>query len=165
MGIDADASRAADPDGESSSGAHPQTRGEDAETAALRQRYGSHMDLVRLIIQAWRAYALLYAEWMQEWPSEVGESVKQRRGLSFLHCAINFSEAMKAVSYRKHKSWYVFLTVWVAPRQIAERGDLWPYSTGPIEQRGARMEKSPERACPAAARPQNVRTVRRLEAM
>lgn len=125
------------PVGQSSSGVCPQTSGEDADIAALRQKYGSHMDLVRLIFQAWSAYGLLYAEWMQEWPSEIDETVKQRRALSFLRRAIDFSEGMKDVSYQKHKSWYVFLTVWVASRQIAERGDLWAYATGPIEQRGA----------------------------
>lgn len=99
------------------------------------------MDLVKLILNAWRKYALLYAEWMKEWPSVSDNAVKQQRALDFLHRAIDFSEAMKDVSYKKHKSWYVFLTVWVAPRQIAERGDLWAYSTAPIESRGARMKR------------------------
>ena len=53
---------------------------------------------------------------------------------------------MKDVSYGKHKSWYVYLTVWVVPRQMAAKGDLWAYSTAPIEQRGARMKKI-ARAC------------------
>ena len=114
---------------------------EDAETASLRERYASHMDLVRLILKAWRMYGLLYGEWMKEWPSVSDDAVKQQRALDFLHRAIDFSEAMKDVSYKKHKSWYVFLTVWVASRQIAQRGDLWAYSTAPIESRGARMKR------------------------
>ena len=99
------------------------------------------MDLVRLIFKAWRMYARLYEAWMAEWSGTIDETVKQERALTFLHRAIDFSEAMKDVSYKKHKSWYVFLTVWVASRQIAERGDLWAYSTSPIESRGARMKR------------------------
>ena len=74
-------------------------------------------------------------------PAEVDTAVKEARALSLLRCAISFSDAMTDVSYKKHKSWYVFLTVWVVPRQVAIRGDLFPYSTAPIEQRGARMKK------------------------
>ena len=48
---------------------------------------------------------------------------------------------MADVSYKKHKSWYVFLTLWAVPRQMAVRGDLWDYSTSPIESRGARMKR------------------------
>ena len=48
---------------------------------------------------------------------------------------------MKAVSLGKHKSWYVFLTVWVVPRQMTMHGELWAYGTSPVEQRGARLKK------------------------
>eukprot|EP00966_Prymnesium_polylepis_P113026 2614183-Prymnesium_polylepis.1 len=99
------------------------------------------MDVVRLIFKAWKQFGLLYGEWKAEWPKVVDASVKKKRALSFLLCAIEFAEAVKNVSYKKHKSWYVFLTVWVVPRQIAARGDLFPYSTAPVEQRGARMKR------------------------
>ena len=128
-----------------SSGAPPSAADpadEDAETASLRERYGSHMDLVRLIFKAWRMYGLLYAEWMKEWPSVSDDAVRNQRALDFLRHAIDFSDVMKDVSYKKHKSWYVFLTVWVVSRQIGQRGgDLWAYSTAPIESRGARMKR------------------------
>lgn len=114
---------------------------DDEETASLRARYGSDMDLVKLIFAAWKQFGLLYANWKEEWPTVVDETVKEARALSVLRCAIAFSEAMTNVSYKKHKSWYVFLTVWVVPRQVAIRGDLFAYSTAPIEQRGARMKK------------------------
>ena len=48
---------------------------------------------------------------------------------------------MKASTMGKHKSWYVYLVVWVVPRQIAKWGDGWAFSTAPIEQRGARLKR------------------------
>ena len=48
---------------------------------------------------------------------------------------------MEAASISKHKSWYVFLTIWVVPRQMAINGDLWAFGTSPVEQRGARLKK------------------------
>ena len=48
---------------------------------------------------------------------------------------------MKALSIGKHKSWYAFLTVWVVPRQMTTKGDLWAYGTAPVEQRGARLKR------------------------
>ena len=45
----------------STGAALPATESEDVETARLRERYGSHMDVVRLIFKAWRMYSLLYA--------------------------------------------------------------------------------------------------------
>ena len=96
------------------------------------------MDVVSLIFKAWRALGLLYAEWRKEWPAEYDAKYKQQRAMLFLDCAIAFGNAMADVSYKKHKSWYVFLTIWVVPRQIAARGDLFPYSTAPIEHSGER---------------------------
>ena len=114
-------------------------------TASLRARYGSHMNVVRLIFEGWRAFGDLYAEWKRDW-TEDGQEYKNKRALALLFKAIKFSRAMSNVSYTKHKSWYVYLTVWVVPRQVAARGDLWAYSTAPIEQRGARMKRI-ARAC------------------
>ena len=54
---------------------------------------------------------------------------------------MRFGDALKAASVDKHKSWYVWLTVWVVPRQMAMHGDLWAFGTSPVEQRGARLKK------------------------
>ena len=129
-------------------GTSPTPTPEDLETASLRARYASNMDVVALIYKGWQEFGLLYAEWKREWVAIVDEAEKQKRALALLHRAMAFASAMAAVSYNKHKSWYVFLTVWVVPRQIAARGDLFPYSTAPIrrEQRGARMKRIDHRA-------------------
>jgi hypothetical protein len=108
--------------------------------AKLRERYASHMDVVLLGLNAWSAFAQVYAEWREPW-TQSGPAYAQQRALSFLRCACALSEAMKAVSMGKHKSWYAFLTVWVVPRQMATRGDLWAYGTSPVEQRGARLKR------------------------
>ena len=63
------------------------------------------------------------------------------RALALLRCAVEMILGIKACSINKHKSWYTFLAVWVVPRQIAKRGDLWAYGTAPVEQRGARLKK------------------------
>ena len=75
---------------------------DDEETASLRARYGSDMDLVKLIFAAWKQFGLLYANGKEEWPTVVDETVKEARALSVLRCAIAFSEAMTNVSYKKH---------------------------------------------------------------
>ena len=127
--------------------------GEDPATASLRARYASHMDIVKLIFRAWKEFGLLYAEWKREWSKPEDQSEKHARALAMLQHAIAFSRAMADVSYKKHKSWYVFLTTWVVPRQIAAEGDLFPFSTAPIEQRGARMKRI-VRSCVSWRRPE-----------
>ena len=108
--------------------------------AKLRERYASHMDVVLLGLNAWSAFAQVYAEWREPW-TQSSPAYAQQRALSFLRRACDLSSAMKAVSMGKHKSWYAFLTVWVVPRQMAVHGDLWAYGTSPVEQRGARLKR------------------------
>jgi hypothetical protein len=108
--------------------------------AKLRERYGSHMDVVLLGLDAWKAIGLLYAEWRAPW-AESTTAYREARALELLRCAIRLSIAMKACSINKHKSWYTYLVVWVAPRQMARDGDLWAFGTSPVEQRGARLKK------------------------
>ena len=89
---------------------------DSAIEAQLRQRYGSHMDVVKLGLDAWKAIGLLYAEWREPWTESTAEYA-ELRALAFLRCAVRLSKAMKACSAGKHKSWYAYLAVWVfAPR-------------------------------------------------
>jgi hypothetical protein len=108
--------------------------------AKLRERYGSHMDIVKLGLAAWQEIGLTYAEWREPWTSRSKEYAEQR-ALQLLRCTVRLSEAMKAASIGKHKSWYTYLAVWVVPRQMARDGDLWALGTSPVEQRGARLKK------------------------
>ena len=71
--------------------------------AKLRERYGSHMDVVLLGLNAWSAFAQVYAEWREPWV-ERSTAYAQRRALAFLRHACALSSAMKAVSLGKHKS-------------------------------------------------------------
>ena len=98
------------------------------------------MDVVLLGLNTWSAFAQLYAEWREHW-KERSTAYREVRALAFLRHACELSRTMKAVSLGKHKSWYVFLTVWVVPRQMAMHGDLWAYCTAPVEQRGARVKR------------------------
>lgn len=114
---------------------------DDTSTQALlRARYGSHMDVVKLGLDAWKALGMLYAEWREPWVSST-TAYKQTRALQLLRCAVDVSVTLKALSINKHRSWYTYLTVWVVPRQIAKHGDLWAFGTSPVEQRGARLKK------------------------
>ena len=113
---------------------------DSAIEAKLRERYGSHMDAVKLGLDIWKEIGLLYAEWRSPWESST-TAYREERALALLRCAVRTSLAMKAVSINKHKSWYFFLTVWVATRQMARDGDLWAFGTSPVEQRGARLKK------------------------
>ena len=108
--------------------------------AKFRARYQSHMDSAKLAYMGWRSFGELYVEWRTCWTSRT-TGYQQTRALKFAKLAAKLSTAMKAASLGKHKSWYVYLVVWVVPRQIAIRGDTWAYSTSPIEQRGARLKK------------------------
>ena len=110
--------------------------------AKLRERYGSHMDVVKLGLDAWKEIGLLYAEWREPWAASTqAYTARGERSFWLLCCAVRLSVAMKAVSVNKHKSWYTYLVVWVAPRQMARDGDLWAFGTSPVEQRGARLKK------------------------
>ena len=99
------------------------------------------MDVVKLGLTAWKELGLLYAEWRTPW-EESTQAYAESRALELLRCAVRFGKAMEAVSISKHKSWYVFLTIWVVPRQMAIHGDLWAFGTSPVEQRGARSKSS-----------------------
>jgi hypothetical protein len=111
-----------------------------ATEAALRLRYKSHMDVVKLGLDAWKAIGLLYAEWRAPWESSEA-AYAESRAMELLRCAVDVSLALKAASVDKHRSWYTYLTVWVVPRQMAKHGDLWAFGTSPVEQRGARLKK------------------------
>ena len=108
--------------------------------AALRARYGSHMDVVKLGLDAWKSIGMLYSEWRERW-EERSSTYAEGRAMAFLRCAVDVSLALKAASVNKHKSWYTHLAVWVVPRQMAKHGDLWAFGTSPVEQRGARLKK------------------------
>ena len=108
--------------------------------ARFRARYQSHMDSAKLAHNAWRALGELYVEWRTTWTSRT-TAYTQTRALQFAKLAAKLSITMKAASLGKHKSWYTYLVAWVVPRQMAARGDVWAFSTSPIEQRGARLKK------------------------
>lgn len=76
--------------------------------AQLRQRYGSHMDVVKLGLDAWKAIGLLYAEWCEPWTRSTTEYAEMK-ALALLRCAIRLSQELKACSAGNHKSWYAFL--------------------------------------------------------
>ena len=79
---------------------------DDSSTEAkLRERYGSHMDVVKLGLDAWKEIGLLYAEWREPWAAST-QAYREGRALALLRCAVRLSVAMKAVSVNKHKSWY-----------------------------------------------------------
>ena len=40
-----------------------------------------------------------------------------------------------------HKSWYMHIMVYILVRFIFKLGDLWPFATGALEQRGAQLKR------------------------
>ena len=48
---------------------------------------------------------------------------------------------MKAMSNDRCTADYLPIAAYVVPRQMAQRGDLWPYSTRAVEGRGGRYKK------------------------
>ena len=70
----------------------------------LRVRYGSHMDVVKLALDAWRAIGLLYAEWRTPWLRST-KDYRESRALELLQCAVYLSLALKALSVNKHRCW------------------------------------------------------------
>ena len=48
---------------------------------------------------------------------------------------------MKAMSNDRCVADYLPLAAYIVPQQMAERGDLWPYSTRAVEGRGGRVKK------------------------
>ena len=66
-----------------------------ATATVLRLRYGSHMDIVQLGLEAWKEIGLLYAEWRTPWASSTLE-YQEERAFELLKCAVRLSKAMKA---------------------------------------------------------------------
>ena len=64
----------------------------------LRARYGSHMDTVMLGLNAWGAFAEVYAAWRSVWDEHCTLEYAQGRALAFLKVACALSTAMKALS-------------------------------------------------------------------
>ena len=82
----------------------PPSKPDSPLEAKLRVRYGSHMDVVLLGLNAWSVFASVYTEWRSEW-TERSVAYAQERALTFLRHACVLSTAMKALSIGKHKSW------------------------------------------------------------
>lgn len=98
------------------------------------------MDAAHLALNAWTTFGLLYVEWREAWPQRDAKC-REERAFRFGKLAAACSKVVTALSVNKHKSWYFHLVTWVVPLRIAEVGDLWPFGTGPVEQRGAWLKR------------------------
>jgi|EP00966_Prymnesium_polylepis_P075009 hypothetical protein len=98
------------------------------------------MDAARLALDAWGAYGLLYVTCHEPFTERTPE-YRGERALAIAKAAARCNKATVAASVNKHKSWYFHLMLWVVPLQVGDVGDLWPFGTGPVEQRGARLKR------------------------
>lgn len=76
------------------------------------------------------------------WVSEYDSVERKTRAHLAAIAAIKLSVQWEAASGGNHRSWYMHIMLYILPRQIAELGDLWRFSSGPLEARGARLQRA-----------------------
>ena len=74
--------------------------------------------------------------WMDE------ANVIERKNPAYRAAIAGIKLAVQWEAAGNHKSWYMHIMLYILPRQIAELGDLWRFSSGPLEARGARLQRA-----------------------
>ena len=77
-----------------------------------------------------------------DWVDERDSSEREARAFRAAIAGIKLAWQWEAASVGRHRSWYMHIMLYIMPRQIAELGDLWRFSSGPLEARGARLQRA-----------------------
>ena len=104
----------------------------------LKVFFGHHADRVRANFAATDGYGKLFVSVNDEWAAD-DKAYRESRALRIFHATSEFSAGMVACSGGRHKTQYIPM-MYLAARQTAEHGDLWPRSTRSVEGRGGRIK-------------------------
>ena len=76
------------------------------------------------------------------WRDESDAAERKSRAYRAAIAAIGVATQWEAASGGAHRSWYMHIMLYILPRHIAKYGDLWRYSTGPLEAKGAMLQRT-----------------------
>ena len=76
------------------------------------------------------------------WVDERDPTEREGRAYRVAIAAIKLAVQWEAASSGNHRSWYMHVMLFILPRQVAALGDLWRFSSGPLEARGARLQRA-----------------------
>jgi hypothetical protein len=95
---------------------------------------------VSLMLHCFDAYLDLYCALCDQWvEDERVAAVREARALRVFVAAVKIFKYVEDSS-TQHKSWYMHIMAYILPRHVARYGDLWRYSSGALEQRGAQLK-------------------------
>ena len=123
------------------------------ETAALiHNTWGEETGAPLLVaLHFFDAYFELYCALNEPWHGQEAEqSVREARALRVFKAAAKTGKYMEAGG-TNHKGWTPHITMWIVFRHVARYGDLWRFSSGALEQRGAQLKRIG--SCVACFRP------------
>ena len=132
-------------------------RGEtfDETAAHISDSWGEETGSPMLLaLRGFDAYLELYVALNEKWFNGESEaSVREGRALRVFKAAAKMGKYMEAVA-TTHKSWTLHIAMWILFRHVARYGDLWRFSSGALEQRGAQLKRIG--SCVACLRPRVV---------
>lgn len=76
------------------------------------------------------------------WHDESDPSERESRAYRVAIAAIHVATQWEAASSGAHRSWYMHIMLYILPRQVAALGDLWRFSSSPLEARGAMLQRT-----------------------
>ena len=114
----------------------------DETAAAVNDTWGEVTGAPMLLaLRFFDAYFELYCALNEPWHGrEAEQSVREARALRVFQAAARVGKYMEAGG-TSHKGWTPHITMWILFRHVARYGDLWRFSSGALEQRGAQLKR------------------------
>ena len=124
----------------------------DETEALLTDNWGAETSKPMLLaLRAFDAYYELYYVLNLPWGGqEHVAAVREARALAVFKAAATVGKYMEAGG-TNHKSWTLHIAQYILFRHVARYGDLWRFSSGALEQRGAQLKRIA--SCVACFRP------------
>ena len=124
----------------------------DETEALLSDTWGKETSAPMLLaLRAFDAYYVLYSALNEPWHGqEHVQDVREARALRVFKAAATVGKYMEAGG-TTHKSWTLHIAQYILFRHVARYGDLWRFSSGALEQRGAQLKRIG--SCVACFRP------------
>ena len=124
----------------------------DETEALIHDTWGEETGSPMLVaLRFFDAYFELYCALNEPWHGdEADQGVREARALRVFKAAVKCGKYMEAGG-TNHKSWTPHISMWILFRHVARYGDLWRFSSGALEQRGAQLKRIG--SCVACFRP------------
>jgi hypothetical protein len=113
----------------------------DQIAAKLESLLGSAAEKVEICLRGFHALHDLMRAVNEPWVDETNKAEREERAYRAAIAGIKLAVQWEAAG-PTHRSWYMHIMLYILPRQIAALGDLWRFSSGPLEARGASLQRS-----------------------